>query len=84
MLNISLFLDIASMLIFSFFLVQIERAKGRAVTLMESILRLSNIDLIFTYTVKGKTGSSPRATSFVQNDIITPAFDDAVVCLILY
>ncbi|RLN30223.1 hypothetical protein C2845_PM05G24250 [Panicum miliaceum] len=56
----------------------IERAKGRAVTLMESILQLSNIDLIFTYTVKGKTGSSPRATSFVQNDILTPAFDDAV------
>ena len=51
---------------------------------MESILQLSNIDLIFTYTVKGKTGSSPRATSFVQNDILTPAFDDAVVCLILY
>ncbi|PAN19738.1 hypothetical protein PAHAL_3G294900 [Panicum hallii] len=56
----------------------IERAKGRAVTLMESILQLSNIDLIFTYTIKGKTGSSPRATSFVQNDILTPAFDDAV------
>ncbi|CAN6337721.1 unnamed protein product [Urochloa humidicola] len=56
----------------------IERAKGRAVTLMESILQLSNIDLIFTYTVKGKTGSSIRATSFVENDILTPAFDDAV------
>ncbi|OEL25369.1 putative transmembrane GTPase FZO-like, chloroplastic [Dichanthelium oligosanthes] len=56
----------------------IERAKGRAITLMESILQLSNIDLIFTYTVKGKTGSSPRATSFVQKDILTPAFDDAV------
>ncbi|CAN6328401.1 unnamed protein product [Urochloa humidicola] len=56
----------------------IERAKGRAVTLMESILQLSNVDLIFAYTIKGKTGSSIRATSFVQNDILTPAFDDAV------
>lgn len=56
----------------------IERAKGRAVKLMESTLQLSNIDLIFTYTVKGKTGSSTRATSFVQNDILSPTFDDAV------
>ncbi|KXG21917.2 hypothetical protein SORBI_3009G125400 [Sorghum bicolor] len=57
---------------------EIERAKGRAVTLMGSTLQLSNIDLIFTYTVKGKTGSSTRATSFVQNDILSPTLDDAV------
>ncbi|KAJ1262723.1 hypothetical protein BS78_09G131700 [Paspalum vaginatum] len=56
----------------------IERAKGRAVTLMESTLQLSNIDLVFTYTVKGKPGSSTRATSFVQNDILSPTLDDAV------
>lgn len=56
----------------------IERAKGRAVTLMESTLQLSNIDLIFAYTIKGKTGSSMRATSFVQNDILSPTLDDAV------
>ncbi|XP_062231289.1 probable transmembrane GTPase FZO-like, chloroplastic [Phragmites australis] len=56
----------------------IERAKRRAVTLMESTLQLSNIDLIFTYTVQGKTGTSARATSFVQNDILSPALDDAV------
>ncbi|KAG0517934.1 hypothetical protein BDA96_09G131800 [Sorghum bicolor] len=56
----------------------IERAKGRAVALMGSTLQLSNIDLIFTYTVKGKTGSSMRATSFVQNDILSPTLDDAV------
>jgi hypothetical protein len=62
---------------------QIERAKGRAVTLMESTLQLSNIDLIFAYTIKGKTGSSMRATSFVQNDILSPTLDDAVVCLAL-
>nr|CAB3461600.1 unnamed protein product [Digitaria exilis] len=65
-------------------LVSIERAKGRSVTIMESILQLSNIDLIFTYTVKGKTGSSTRATSFVQNDILTPAFDDAVLSYFIH
>ncbi|KAK3135648.1 hypothetical protein QOZ80_5BG0421680 [Eleusine coracana subsp. coracana] len=56
----------------------IERAKSRAVTLMESTLQLSNIDLIFTYAVKGEKGTSAKATSLVQNDILVPALDDAV------
>ncbi|KAK3138879.1 hypothetical protein QOZ80_5AG0374620 [Eleusine coracana subsp. coracana] len=56
----------------------IERAKSRAVTLMESTLQLSNIDLIFTYIVKGEKGTSAKATSLVQNDILVPALDDAV------
>ncbi|KAL6842205.1 hypothetical protein ACP4OV_027968 [Aristida adscensionis] len=55
----------------------IERAKDRAVTLMESTLQLSNIDLIFTYTIQGKTRTSARATSSVQNEILSPALDDA-------
>ncbi|GJN14327.1 hypothetical protein PR202_gb01138 [Eleusine coracana subsp. coracana] len=62
----------------------IERAKSRAVTLMESTLQLSNIDLIFTYAVKGEKGTSAKATSLVQNDILVPALDDAVVCLFTY
>ncbi|KAL6620187.1 hypothetical protein ACP70R_035326 [Stipagrostis hirtigluma subsp. patula] len=59
----------------------IERAKSRAVTLMESTLQLSNIDLMFTYTVKGEKGTSARATSLVQNDILSPALDDAMSLL---
>ncbi|XP_037469462.1 probable transmembrane GTPase FZO-like, chloroplastic isoform X1 [Triticum dicoccoides] len=55
----------------------IERAKSRAITLMESTLQLSNIDLIFTYMLTGEKGPSAKATSFVQNDILSPALDDA-------
>ncbi|XP_014754907.1 probable transmembrane GTPase FZO-like, chloroplastic isoform X2 [Brachypodium distachyon] len=56
----------------------IERAKSRAITLMESTLQLSNIDLISTYMLAGEKGTSAKATSFVQNDILSPALDDAV------
>jgi hypothetical protein len=48
---------------------------------MKSTLQLSNIDLIFTYTVKGEKVTSAKATLLVQNDILVPALDDAVVCL---
>ncbi|KAM0883039.1 hypothetical protein ACQ4PT_031897 [Festuca glaucescens] len=62
----------------------IERAKSRAITLMESTLQLSNIDLIFTYMLTGEKGPSAKATSFVQNDILSPALDDAVDLLSEY
>ena len=48
---------------------------------MESTLQLSNIDLIFTYMLTGEKGPSAKATSFVQNDILSPALDDAAVRL---
>ncbi|KAI5018519.1 hypothetical protein ZWY2020_043407 [Hordeum vulgare] len=62
----------------------IERAKSRAITLMESTLQLSNIDLIFTYMLTGEKGPSAKATLFVQNDILSPALDDAVDLLSEY
>jgi hypothetical protein len=46
---------------------------------MESTLQLSNVDLIFTYMLTGEKGPSAKATSFIQNDILSPALDDAVV-----
>ncbi|KAL5229956.1 hypothetical protein ABZP36_028732 [Zizania latifolia] len=62
----------------------IERAKGRAISLMESTLQLSNLDLIFTYTLTGGKGTPTKVTSFVQNDILSPSLDDAANLLSEY
>ncbi|XP_008783174.2 probable transmembrane GTPase FZO-like, chloroplastic [Phoenix dactylifera] len=55
----------------------IETAKAQVLKLLESTLRLSNIDLISTYAFKGETSSSVPATLAVQNEIISPALSDA-------
>ncbi|XP_078445105.1 FZO-like protein [Wolffia australiana] len=50
------------------------KAKARAVNMVESTLRLSNIDLITTYALKGeKSGPISSSTSVIQNEIINPA-----------
>lgn len=60
---------------------QIEKAKTRAVNLMESTLQLSNVDLIFIYMFKGENSSSARATSSVQNEILGPVLSEVQVLL---
>uniref|UniRef100_A0A0E0DR34 G domain-containing protein n=1 Tax=Oryza meridionalis TaxID=40149 RepID=A0A0E0DR34_9ORYZ len=62
----------------------IARAKGRAISLMESTLQLSNIDLIFTYTLSGGKSTPTKVTSFFQNDILSPSLDDAANLLSEY
>ncbi|CAA6662136.1 unnamed protein product [Spirodela intermedia] len=51
----------------------VEKAKARAVKLVESTLQLSNIDLISTYAFKRERSSSISSTSVIQNEIISPA-----------
>lgn len=55
----------------------IETAKARAIKLVESTLRLSNIDLIFTYAFKGEKSNPLPVTSTIQDEIINPALNDA-------
>ncbi|XP_042392617.1 probable transmembrane GTPase FZO-like, chloroplastic isoform X3 [Zingiber officinale] len=55
----------------------VETAKSRALKLTDSLLRLSNIDLIPTYALKTERAGSTFATSTFQNDIINPALSDA-------
>ncbi|XP_042387242.1 probable transmembrane GTPase FZO-like, chloroplastic isoform X1 [Zingiber officinale] len=55
----------------------VETAKSRALKLTDSLLRLSNIDLIPTYALKTERVGSTFATSTFQNDIINPALSDA-------
>ncbi|KAJ4804839.1 tRNA modification GTPase MnmE [Rhynchospora pubera] len=54
----------------------VEKAKTRAVNLMESILQLSNLDLISIYTFRGEKSSSSPATSSVQNEILVPTLSE--------
>ncbi|CAL9094264.1 unnamed protein product [Musa textilis] len=62
----------------------IATANARAVKLIDSILRLSNIDLLPTYALRGEKAGSTIATSAVQNDIISPALVDAQRLLVDY
>ncbi|XP_074573817.1 putative transmembrane GTPase FZO-like, chloroplastic [Curcuma longa] len=55
----------------------VETAKSRALKLTDSLLRLSNIDLIPTYALKTERAGSTFTTSTFQNDIIDPALSDA-------
>jgi hypothetical protein len=63
---------------------QIEKAKTRAVNLMESILQLSNLDLISIYMFKGENSRSGPATSSVQNEILGPALSEVQVLFFLF
>ncbi|WOK99114.1 putative transmembrane GTPase FZO-like, chloroplastic isoform X1 [Canna indica] len=54
----------------------ISTAKARSVKLMDSLLRLSNIDLIPTYALRSERPGSIVATTAFQNDIISPALSD--------
>lgn len=51
-------------------------ARDRAVKLIESILQLSNIDLVTTYAFKGEKSVLLPATLNFQNEIIVPALTD--------
>ncbi|KAF6144696.1 hypothetical protein GIB67_006188 [Kingdonia uniflora] len=55
----------------------IDAAEARVVRLVESTLRLSNLDLVVSYVFKGEAtvGLMP-ATSIVQNDILCSAHSD--------
>lgn len=52
-------------------------AKSRAINLMESILQLSNIDLIATYGFRRERSGSTPAASSIQNEILSPTLSDA-------
>lgn len=54
----------------------IESARSRAIKLVESTLKLSNIDLVATYAFKGERPGLSPITSTVLNDIINPALAD--------
>ncbi|KAJ6797597.1 putative transmembrane GTPase FZO-like, chloroplastic [Iris pallida] len=51
-------------------------ARDRAVKLLESILQLSNIDLVTTYAFKGEKSVLLPATLNFQNEIIVPALTE--------
>ncbi|KAK9139747.1 hypothetical protein Scep_009428 [Stephania cephalantha] len=58
-------------------LLVIDNAQARAVRLIESTLRLSNLDLVASSILKGEGTSSLSAASSIQKDIIEPALSDA-------
>lgn len=53
----------------------IESAKARVVKLIESTLKLSNVDLI-SFIFSGERSTSVPAVTRVQNDIVGPALND--------
>ncbi|KAK9161185.1 hypothetical protein Syun_007526 [Stephania yunnanensis] len=58
-------------------LLVIDNAQARAVRLIESTLRLSNLDLVASSILKGEGTGSLSAASSIQKDIIEPALSDA-------
>ncbi|OMO77707.1 Thiamine phosphate synthase [Corchorus capsularis] len=55
----------------------IDTTKSRVLELIESTLQLSNLDLVFSYVLKGGSSTQMPATSKVQIDILGPALSDA-------
>ncbi|KAK1291506.1 hypothetical protein QJS10_CPB17g01875 [Acorus calamus] len=55
----------------------IEAAKARSIKLIESTLQISNVDLVASYALQGEKSDPTRATSAIQNEIISPALSDA-------
>ncbi|OMP05077.1 Thiamine phosphate synthase [Corchorus olitorius] len=55
----------------------IDTTKSRVLELIESTLQLSNLDLVFSYVLKGGSSAQMPATLKVQNDILGPALSDA-------
>ncbi|KAK6940817.1 hypothetical protein RJ641_030348, partial [Dillenia turbinata] len=62
----------------------IESAKSRVLKLIESTVRLSNLDIAASYVFKGGNSSLLPATSRIENDIIGPAVSDAQKLLVDY
>ncbi|KAK9137248.1 hypothetical protein Sjap_007842 [Stephania japonica] len=58
-------------------LLVVDNAQARAVRLVESTLRLSNLDLVASSILKGEGAGSLSAASSIQKDIIEPALSDA-------
>ncbi|KZV32417.1 hypothetical protein F511_03700 [Dorcoceras hygrometricum] len=54
----------------------IDTTQERAIKLAESILRLSNLDVVISYVFKGDKSSQMPATSRLRNDIIDPAVSE--------
>ncbi|KAK1317874.1 hypothetical protein QJS10_CPA05g00854 [Acorus calamus] len=59
----------------------IEAAKARSIKLIESTLQISNVDLVASYALQGEKSDPTRATSAIQNEIISPALSDAKILL---
>ncbi|KAK6937525.1 GTP binding domain [Dillenia turbinata] len=62
----------------------IESTKSRVLKLIESTVRLSNLDIATSYVFKGGNSSSLPATSRIENEIIGPALSDAQKLLVDY
>lgn len=59
--------------------IQIENTQARVFQLVDSTLRLSNLDLVAAYIFKGDKTSLMPATLTVRNEIIGPAALEAEV-----
>lgn len=67
------------MKVLCFTLMQINSAQGRVIKLVESTLRLSNLDIVTSYIFKGEKSAPMPVTSVVRDDIIDPAFSEVQV-----
>lgn len=75
-----------------FLLMQINTAQARVIKLVESTLRLSNLNIVTSVIFKGESSVPMPVTSVVRNDIIDPALSEVQVspyqlcqeCLIPY
>ncbi|CAK9176861.1 unnamed protein product [Ilex paraguariensis] len=56
---------------------QIDTTQARIVKLIESTLRLSNLDLATSYVFKGEKSASMPVASSIRNDIINPVLSEA-------
>ncbi|KAK4493513.1 hypothetical protein RD792_005559 [Penstemon davidsonii] len=55
----------------------IDNAQARAIRLAESTLRISNLDLVTSYVLRGGKSAQMPVTSSLRNDIIEPAVSEA-------
>lgn len=55
----------------------INSTKARVLKLVESTMKLSNLDLVAAYVLRDDKSATMAATSSIQNDIIGPALSDA-------
>lgn len=58
---------------------QINTAQARVIKLVESTLRLSNLNIVTSVIFKGGSSAPMPVTSVVRNDIIDPALSEVQV-----
>lgn len=58
---------------------QINTAQARMIKIVESTLRLSNLNIVTSVIFKGESSAPMAVTSVVRNDIIDPALSEVQV-----